>query len=944
MKAYILQILLVTYLLSKPTNSSAEIITDGSVGTAQTLSGPHYIIGQELGTRAGNNLFHSFKSFNLNTSNGLSESATFTGSADIKNVISRVTGGELSTINGSLTSEIGQANFYFLNPAGVIFGEQAKINVPAAFHISTANALRFSDGTIYYSDSSKPSTLGIAQPEAFGFLKPQQDSTIAVNGSQLNFTQGSQVSVIANTIFLTNSLINNPEGNLYLFANGSQTAYVNLNPPLSQQANGSFIANSSLVNTSGNGAGNLEVGAKDLLLNGAIFLNSNLGSKPAEGKIHIQSSTLQLYNGGQIGGVSTGAGKGPDLYVDSDYLLISGISGQLTGIGTNSTAGAKGNAGNVIININESLELYDGAEIFGSTASAGNAGNITINAKDIRVKGIEGQLSQIASNTFAEGHSGDINITVDNALEIFQFAEISDSTTAVGNAGSLTIQAKNIHLDNQGSNYPPSILSSATPSASGLSGSITIKAENILLVGSNILVSNLGTADIKQFDPSQRGVISIDADNMILSDDSQINAGTTGRIPANNIYLSLSDTLYLNNMSEIVSTGIEGDAGNITITAKNISIIEQSLINNDSQGSGDAGNIQLSISDDLTMMNQGFISSSTDAQGNAGGVSILANNINMANNSSIFSAATNNASGSVGDIIIKANSINLENAAAISIDHFNEDITSNSDNIQQGSLSIDTQSLRLVNGIIGANAYGSAPASNIKLTIADNLWLINSAISSFAVTNDGGAIHLIGNADSIMENSTITTSTKGGNGGDIIIQSNSLIMDGGFIQANTSGGSQGGDITIHVPYLITRHALSPQVGGSEKESFTPHSGLNIIQAAAPEGNPGELALAIPNIDISNSLAVLSSHFMQASNIADNPCSANKTQASSLISTGRGGIPHEVKAPSTISLGAKRLEQLRDKRSFKSTGNAPPKIPRVAQTSDKKLALWGCHSL
>ena len=313
------------------------------------------------------------------------------------------------------------------------------------------------------------------------------------------------------------------------------------------------------------------------------------------------------------------------------------------------------------------------------------------------------------------------------------------------------------------------------------------------------------------------------------------------------------------------------------------------------------------------------------------------------NASAIFSAGSEVASGTVGEIKLESDIIALTGQSYISIDHNNLALSDTADN-HQGTLSIESQSLFLNNSAIGANSYGSFPASNIELLVHSNLWSSNSFIASFANTNNGGNIDISGNADFLMNNSTITTSSTAGDGGNISLSSNSLIMDGGFIQANTSKGKQGGDITINVPYLITRNALLPQIGGIRAQSFTPHSGRNIIQATAPEGNPGELSLAIPKIDISNSLATLSSHFMEVSNIADNPCTANKTQNSSLISTGRGGVPHKVNAPSAVSLGGQRLEQFRHKSPLNSADKTRPEAHTVATISKKHPSLWGCHTL
>jgi filamentous hemagglutinin family protein len=140
-----LLLLVCTCLLSSL--AQGEVTLDGSVGPAGALTGPDYQITENLGKRPGSNLFHSFGRFNLNAS----ESATFSGSTGIKNVISRVTGGQTSNIDGTLRVSIPNANLYLLNPAGVIFGQNAKLDVPGSFHVSTADYLKFQDGVRFDS-------------------------------------------------------------------------------------------------------------------------------------------------------------------------------------------------------------------------------------------------------------------------------------------------------------------------------------------------------------------------------------------------------------------------------------------------------------------------------------------------------------------------------------------------------------------------------------------------------------------------------------------------------------------------------------------------------------------------------------------------------------------------------------------------------------------------
>src|SRR3954463_15102759 len=169
----------------------AQIVTDGTVGPKVSLHGGEIKIGADLGTRRDNNLFHSFEKFGIATG----QTATFTGPGTIKNVISRVTGGEVSNIDGKLASTVGQADLYFLNPAGVMFGPNATLDVPGSFHVSTAHELRFADGARFSALDKTGNGLTVAPPEAFGFLdKPP--GRIAVDQSQLRLQPGKTLSLV----------------------------------------------------------------------------------------------------------------------------------------------------------------------------------------------------------------------------------------------------------------------------------------------------------------------------------------------------------------------------------------------------------------------------------------------------------------------------------------------------------------------------------------------------------------------------------------------------------------------------------------------------------------------------------------------------------------------------------------------------------------------------
>src|SRR5688572_25179881 len=103
----------------------AQIHTHGSLGRAEKLSGPDYIIPAQVGQIEGTNLFRSFGVFNVPTGG----SATFQGPMGIKNIVGRVTGGEVSMIDGALRSEIPAATLFLLNPHGIVMGAHASLDV-----------------------------------------------------------------------------------------------------------------------------------------------------------------------------------------------------------------------------------------------------------------------------------------------------------------------------------------------------------------------------------------------------------------------------------------------------------------------------------------------------------------------------------------------------------------------------------------------------------------------------------------------------------------------------------------------------------------------------------------------------------------------------------------------------------------------------------------------
>ena len=162
----------------------AQIAVDGTTNT--NLTPIENGIRIDDGDRAGNNLFHSFEQFSV--LNG--SEAFFNNANDIVNIFSRVTGGNISNIDGLLRAN-GTANLFLLNPAGIIFGENAQLDIGGSFLSSTADSIVFSDGVEFLAtDADEPPLLTINMPIGLNLGNNPGD---IVNLTRVGFLQSRRI-------------------------------------------------------------------------------------------------------------------------------------------------------------------------------------------------------------------------------------------------------------------------------------------------------------------------------------------------------------------------------------------------------------------------------------------------------------------------------------------------------------------------------------------------------------------------------------------------------------------------------------------------------------------------------------------------------------------------------------------------------------------------------
>lgn len=193
--------------------SFAEVEFDGTRGTNGFLSETNgvYTIDQASGETVGNNVFHSFTQFNVESGN----TALFTASAGTENIISRVTGGNASQIDGSITSDVAGANLWLFNPNGVMFGKGASVDVQGSFFVSTADNLHFLDNGSYTADNSAD-VLSADAPESFNVVASAvpERGAIHLDQTQMQVGDGESLAIIGGDVDVQSSQLRAPNGNI----------------------------------------------------------------------------------------------------------------------------------------------------------------------------------------------------------------------------------------------------------------------------------------------------------------------------------------------------------------------------------------------------------------------------------------------------------------------------------------------------------------------------------------------------------------------------------------------------------------------------------------------------------------------------------------------------------------------------------------------------------
>lgn len=498
----------------------AEITQDGSlVGSAgqAVLSSADatYLLDENQGQLNGTNLLFSFENFNVLAG----EEAHFAANNPVSNVIARVTGGTASIIDGTVSSSIVGADVWLVNPSGLVFGENAQINVLGSFHASTANNLMFDDESVLTTDIEASPNLSIASPVSFGFLS-DSISNITVNGSQFSLGQGEKLTLASHQIEIDNLNLSNVDFDVnFLSATASEgIAYVDaVYKTLVYSAVGS----------------SLSISNSDISL-----LSSNTEA------LNLASETINL-NNVTISVTSETADVHPEINVFGTDVNIFGGSSI---IGTSLFEGSLGADVNIVAC--EAIDIYGETLIKTESLADGiKGGNVFIVGKDVAIRG------------------GASIVTQADSFDGVNASAISDSTEIIDvsgpQAGSIVIVTENsLNLD--GSN----VISTSQSNSQG--GLIRIDAGSMSMNNGALIAVNVS-------DDSIGSDIDIRVGELVIENTSTISMGLG--VQGGGDILIMADEVKLTTAANIkTSTFEEGEGGNMYLDVNVLEITDEAMI------------------------------------------------------------------------------------------------------------------------------------------------------------------------------------------------------------------------------------------------------------------------------------------------------------------------------------------------------------------------------
>jgi filamentous hemagglutinin family protein len=666
-----------------PVEMVAQIAPDGSVST--TVRQLEKIMKINGGEREGNNLFHSFEEFSV--PEGFE--AVFENATEIENIFTRITGESVSNIEGILKTQ-GGANFFLVNPNGIIFGENASLDIGGSFIATTANSVQFENGTEFAADDAREKPI-ITVSMPIGLQFDENSGAITVNGTGNQIISGTRFSPIevgylktgisvnpGKTLALIGNQINFPGSIITAGGGRIEIGSVNSGLVSFQKAESGLtfgynnalsyqditLSEQALLDTSGEGRGAISLTGNNVTLsNGSFLLNQNRGNVNSD-SINIKAFESLNLLGSSSGEVSSSIrsesvslGQASDINISTKQLLVSDEAQIRTGtyseaygkniiidasdsiklIGgsiSNSTF-AQGDAGDISISTSQ-LKAIDAGGLTSATVGTGDGGEITVDADLITlVGGSAFNRSSISASSFNAGNAGNLNIKV-RQLQVQDGASVSSSSFANGNAGNLNIDAsESIKVSGINQNFQ----ASSNPNSTISSGVLATSSSG--RIGLNLPTVTTGNA----------GNVTLNTPSLMLSQQGNVTVENQGTGNGGTLYIN-AERLNVSETGKITAATASGDGGNINLDTNDLQIDEGSQITAEAGNNADGGNIKINTTTLIAKKNTNL--STSAISGDGGNIKIDSNVILGLENSDIIANAVG---GNGGNIKIDSNVI-----------------------------------------------------------------------------------------------------------------------------------------------------------------------------------------------------------------------------------------------------------------------------------------------
>jgi filamentous hemagglutinin family protein len=634
----------------------AQIVPDTTLGSENSrVTGISPTIDQiNGGATRGTNLFHSFQEFNV----GEGRSAYFTNPAGIENILTRVTGTNSSNILGTLGVIGGNANLFLINPNGIIFGQNASLDVGGSFTATTANAIKLGDTGLFSASEPATSNLLTVRPSALFFnavapgaivnqslaqsLSGQTNSldgpvglqvpigkTLALIGGNVAI-EGGNLTAAAGRIELgsvagVGEVSLSEIGNRWLFRYDNIDAFGNIR-----------LEGGAFVDASGEGAGDVQIQSARLEMNqGSLIYADTLGSGDG-GEIFVRTTeTVALSEDSQITADVLGSGTGGDLTIATGRLLVrDGAVVSATTLGT-------GNGGTLSVTASDSVEVIGTSangsarsRLLAGTSDEGDAGDLTIATGRLLVR----DGARISATTLGTGNGGTLSVTASDSVELIgtsadgqTLSGLSAQTQGEGDAGDLTIATGRL-LVRDGAQLATGTFST------GNGGTLSVTAsDSVEVIGTSVNGQFPSGLFTQAEGGGDAGNLTIATGQLLVRDGAQVSASTRSTGKGGTLSVTASDSVELIGTSADgqASSGLladsegEGNAGDLTIATGRLLVRDGALVSADTSGTGEAGTLRVTASDSVEVIGTSAdgqfpsaLSARAQGEGDAGNLTI----------------------------------------------------------------------------------------------------------------------------------------------------------------------------------------------------------------------------------------------------------------------------------------------------------------------------------